>query len=141
VEKIHDNGYADSEFLKTPAVPMFYRPTSTGIFLYPPANFSQTQSLRIHFTRDISAFAPTDTNKYPGFDPQFHEGLSIFMALQYAKANSLPVAGGVMRGGWKTGLLGDWSDFEDRIKRHYSERFKQMFPPRIHVQDATRVSQ
>jgi hypothetical protein len=141
VEKIADNGYADSEFLKTPAVPMFYRLLATGMQLYPPANFSQSQSLRIHFTRDISAFAITDTTKQPGFDPQFHEGVAIFMALKYAQANVLPVAGGVMRGGWKTGLLADWFDFEDRLKRHYSERWKQMFPPRIHVKDAVREYQ
>jgi len=141
VEKIHDNGYADSEFLKTPAVPMFYRPTSTGIFLYPPANFSQAQSLRIHFTRDISSFAVNDTTKQPGFDPQFHEGVAIYMALKHAQANSLPQAGGVMRGGYKTGLLADWSDFTDKLKRHFSERFKQMFPPRMRVRDAAREAQ
>ena len=141
VEKIHDNGYADSEFLKTPAVPMFYRPLATGIQLYPPANFSQAYSLRIHFTRDISTFTISDTTKTPGFDPQFHEGVAIYMALRYAQANSLPVAGGVMRGGYKTGLLADWSDFTDKLKRHYSERFKQMFPPRMRVRDATREAQ
>lgn len=141
IERIHQNGYAESEFLKTSAVPMFYRPIATGLMLYPPANFSQVQSLRIHFTRDISAFAVTDTTKPPGLDPQFHEGLAIFMALKYAQKYTLPVAGGTMRGGYKTGLLGDWFDFEDRLKRHYSERFKQMFPPRIKVEDATRSFQ
>lgn len=141
IEKIHDNGYADSEFLKTAAVPMFYRPLATGLRLYPPANFSQSQSLRVHFSRDISTFVPTDTTKVPGFDPLYHEGVSIFIALKYAQAKGLSVAGGVMRGGWKTGLLADWFDFETRLTKHYSERFKQMFPPRIHVQDATRVYQ
>lgn len=141
LENIKDHGYAESEFLKTPAVPMFYRPTATGIKLYPPSNFSQTQSLRIHFSRDISTFTPSDTTKKPGFDPLFHEGLALYMALRYATANGLSVAGGVMRGGYKTGLLADWSDFEDRLKRHFAERFKQMFPPRLRVEDATRVYQ
>lgn len=141
LEKIHQNGYAESEFLKTPAVPMFYRPTATGVKLYPPANFSQLQSLRVQISRDISSFSVTDTTKQPGFDPLFHEGVPLFMALQYAKINSLPVAGGVMRGGYKTGLLADWFDFETRLKRHYSTRFWQMFPPRIRVEDATRVYQ
>ena len=141
IEKIHDNGYADSEFLKTAAVPMFYRLLATGIKLYPPSNFSQSQSLRIHFSRDIVAFVPSDTTKQPGFDPLFHEGVAIRMALRYAQAKGLSVAGGVMRGGWKTGLLADWFDFEDRLKIHYAERFKQMFPPRIHVRDAVREYQ
>ena len=141
IEKVNQNGYADSEFLKTSAVPMFYRPIATGINLYPPANFSQIQSLRIHISRDISSFAVGDTTKTPGFDPLFHEGVALYMALRYSQANGLAAAGGVMRGGYKTGLLGDWSDFEDRVKRHYSERFKQMFPPRMRVGDATREFQ
>lgn len=141
LEKINQNGYAESEFMKTAAVPSFYRPVATGLMLYPPANFSQAQSLRIHFTRDISTFLPTDTTKAPGFDPQYHEGVAVFIALKYAQKYSLPVAGGVMRGGFKTGLVADWQDFEARLKQHYSERFKQMFPPRIRVEDATRTFQ
>ena len=141
IEKINQNGYADSEFLKTPAVPMFYRPLATGIQLYPPSNFSQSAGLRIHFSRDISTFIPSDTTKKPGFDPLFHEGVSLYMALRYAQAKGLAAAGGVMRGGWKTGLLADWFDFEERLKRHYSEKFKQMFPPRLKVVDATREFQ
>lgn len=138
IEKINQQGYADSEFLKYSAVPMFYRPVATGIQLYPPANWDASASLRIHISRDISAFVVTDTTKVPGFDPLFHEGLPIYMALKYAQANSLPQAGGTMRGGYKTGLLSDWYDFIDGLKRHYQERFKQMFPPRIKVRDATR---
>lgn len=141
LEKIQQNGYAESEFLKTPAVPMFYRPTATGLKLYPPANFSQFQSLRIQLSRDISSFLPTDTTKVPGFDPLFHEGVSLYMAYRYAQQKGLGVAGGVLRGGYKTGLYADWFDFEDRLKKHYSTRFGQMFPPRIRVEDATRVFQ
>lgn len=141
IEKIHQNGYAESEFLKTAAVPMFYRPTSTGIQLYPPANFSASASLRIHISRDISTFTVADTTKSPGFDPLFHEGVALYMALRYTQANVLPQAGGTMRGGYKTGLLADWFDFESRLKRHYAEKWKQMFPPRLKVEDATRVFQ
>jgi hypothetical protein len=138
IEKINQRGYADSEYLKIPSTPLLYRPTSTGIYLYPPANWSASLSLRIHITRDISSFVITDTTKSPGFDPLFHEGVAIFMALKFAQANSLPVAGGTMRGGYKTGLYADWFDFESRLIKSYSSRFTQMFPPRMRVVDATR---
>jgi len=138
VEKIKQNGYAESEFYKTSSTPLFYRPTATGIKLYPPANYSQASSLRIHVSRDITTFTPTSTNTSPGFDPLFHEGVSLYMALRHAQAKGLGVAGGTLRGGYKTGLLSDWFDFEDRFKRHYAERFKQMFPPRLRVVDSTR---
>jgi hypothetical protein len=140
IEKINQRGYADSEYLKTPATPLLYRPIATGFFLYPPANWSSADgdSLRVHFSRDISGFVPTDTIKVPGFDPLFHEGVAIYMALKFAQSNNIPSAGGTMRGGYKTGLYADWFDFEDRLKKHYSTRFAQMFPPRMRVVDATR---
>lgn len=138
LEKIKQNGYAESEFYKVASTPVFYRATSTGIKLYPPANFSQSQSLRIHVSRDVTSFTTSDTTKKPGFDSTLHEGVPLYMGLKYAQVNGLSVAGGVMRGGYKTGLLADWFDFRDRVKKHYSERLRQMFPPRMRVVDATR---
>lgn len=135
-----DFTWAESQFLATAATPVYYRPLANGFKLYPAPNYSQSASLKVFFTRDISAFASTDTTKTPGFDVEFHEAVPTFMALDYAKINGLPAAGGVMRGGFKTGLLADWGNWETRIKKHYSMRFRQMFPAHIHVQDYTRAS-
>ena len=138
IEKIKQNGYAESEFYKTASTPMFYRPVASGFKLYPAANWSAASSLRVFISRDMTSFLSTDTTKTPGFDAPFHYGLPIYMGLKYAQINSLPIAGGTMRGGFKTGLFGDWSIFLDSLKKHYSARFRQMFPPRMRVVDATR---
>lgn len=138
IEKIKQSGYAESEFYKTSSTPIFYRPVANGFKLYPPANFDQASSLRIHISRDMTAFVTTDTIKTPGFDAPFHYGVPLYMAMKYAQINNLSVAGGVLRGGYKTGLYADWFEFRDNLKRHYSERFRQMFPPRMRVVDGTR---
>lgn len=138
MEKIHQRGYAESQFYSVSAVPLFYRPVANGFKIYPASNVTQSQSLRVHFSRDISGFVPGDTIKKPGFDPIFHEGVAIFMALQYAKINSLSSAGGTMKGGHRTGLSSDWYEFLEGVKKHYSERFRQMFPARMRVFDETK---
>jgi len=138
IEKIKQNGYAETEFYKTASTPMFYRPVANGFKLYPAANWSASASLKIHIIRDVSSFASTDTTKTPGFDAPFHYGVPLYMALKHAQTNNLPVAGGVLRGGYKTGLYADWFEFRDSLKHHYSERFRQMFPARVRVVDATR---
>lgn len=138
LEKIKQNGYAESEFYKTSSTPIFYRPVANGFKLYPPSNWTATSSLKVHISRDMSSFLSSDTTKTPGFDAPFHYGVPLYMALKFAQINGLSVAGGTMRGGYKTGLLSDWFEFREQLKRHYSERFRQMFPARIRVIDATR---
>ncbi len=138
LEKIKQNGYAESEFYKVSSTPIFYRPIGNGFKLYPPANYSQVSSLKLHFSRDMTSFVSADTTKTPGFDAPFHYGVPLYMGMKFAQVNGLSVAGGTMRGGFKTGLLSDWFEFRDQLKKHYSERFRQMFPPRMRVIDATR---
>lgn len=139
LEKIQqDYNFAESQFLSTPSAPIYYRPIANGFKLYPACNYSQAGSIKVYFSRDVSAFVPTDTTKSPGFDVEFHEAVSTFVALQYAKINLMGVAGAVTRSGSKTGLLADWSDWEQRIKNHYVMRFQQMFPARLNVQDYQR---
>jgi hypothetical protein len=140
MEKMHQYNIGESYFYVTNAVPLYYRPIANGFFIYPQANYNQTQGIRVHLSRDISGFVVTDTTKTPGFDPLFHEGVPIFMALKYAQINGLPAAGGVMRGGYKTGLYADWYEFMDDLQKHYTQKFGQMFPPRIRVFDETRQS-
>lgn len=138
LEKIKQEGYAESEFYKTSSTPMFYRPVANGFKLYPPSSVSQSASLRIHINRDVSSFVSTDTTKVPGFDAPFHYGVPIYIGLKFAQVNGLSIAGGTLRGGYKTGLYSDWFEFRENLKKHYSERFRQMFPPRMRVIDATR---
>jgi hypothetical protein len=127
LEMIQEGG-AESDFLTTDGNPLYYRLIGNQIKIYPATNYSQSASLKVHYTRDISSFATTDTTKTPGFDSAYHEAVPTFMALQYAKINQLAN---------KNDLDLDWQRYELRIKSDYSRRFAELFPPRIGVSDAT----
>lgn len=131
IEDIIARGWAESEFMKTPGNPQYYRPVANGFKLYPASDTARNSAIRVVGPRDIVVFTPTTTNVSPGFDSTFHESLALFMALQYSKINSMAVAGGVMRGGFKTGLLADWSSAIDDISDHYQTKCKQLFPPAV----------
>lgn len=122
---------AETEFMKTSGVPLFYRPIANGFKIYPAADFSQAASLKIQTNTGIVPFTITSTTATPGFDSQFHEAVAVYMALQYAEINSLDNV---------VSLRKKWSNeddanyppgFEQRIKKHYQTKFKEMFPPKI----------
>ena len=115
---------AEPEFEDTPSQPTYYRALSNSIKIYPAANFSQDDSLMVEYSRDISTFATTDTTKTAGFDAIFHEAIAVYMAYQYAQINQLQNL---------KSLTEQWVDYMTRIKRHYSQKFKDMFPARIRV--------
>lgn len=119
---------AEGEFLDTNSVPTYYRMTANSIKIYPASNFTQSASLKLFFTRDISGFSTTDTTKTPGFDTLYHEAIPVFMAWRYAQINQL---------GSKNDLEKDWLLYQQRIEGDYSRRFRDLFPPRISVRDAT----
>ncbi len=129
---------AEGNFMTPDNNPAVYRLVSNSIKLYPTPSTSVTSGLRVIFRRDISTFATTDTTKTPGFSPSYHEGVGVYIALQYAKINTLAV---------KQDLQLEWDGDEDRtgreggyklrIKKDYSQKFKEMFPPRLTVRDAT----
>lgn len=139
LEQIQDSGVAESDFYTTDSQPMFYRPLGNTFRIYPAPDYSQSASLKIHETRDISVFATTDTTKTPGFDSRYHEAVPTFMALQYAKINSLPNLKD-LKNAWdgdedSTGREGG---YKKMIKSDFSRRFAELFPARIRVYDATR---
>lgn len=139
LEQIQDAGSSESDFLTTNGQPIYYRPLGNTFKIYPASNYSQSASLKIHETRDISLFTITDTTKVPGFDPRYHEAVPTFMALQHAKINSLSNADD-LQFDWdgnesKTGREGG---YKAMIKRDFSRRFAELFPARIGVHDATR---
>lgn len=138
LEKIQEQA-AESEFMKTSGNPLYYRPVSNGFILYPAANFTQAASLKIYISRDISAFLITDTTKEPGFASEFHEAVPTFMALRYAKINSLKSATDLQEL-WdgnesKTGREGG---YKSRVKSFFGNRFRQLFPQRMRTGDPVR---
>ncbi len=79
-----------SEYMKTPGLPLQYDAKARSIFLYPKPDENQVttdKGLRIHFERSVDVFSPSDTDKVPGFDSDFHRILSIGAALDWAQIN------------------------------------------------------
>lgn len=115
---------AEPEFEDTNARPTYYRALSNSIKIYPASDYSQDDSLMVEYSRDVSTFATTDTTKQAGFDPIFHEAIPVYMSYQYAQINQLPML---------KSLTEQWIDYLARIRRHYSQKFKDMFPARMNV--------
>lgn len=132
LEQIEDMGMSEAQFMSTASQPMYYRLLANSVKLYPAPNYTQSASIKIYYDRDITLFSTTDTTKTPGWATPYHEALPTFMALQFAKTNSL---------GQTKGLQEDWSNYEKRIKSDYSRRFAEMFPGRITVRDTVREYQ
>jgi hypothetical protein len=119
---------AEPEYQTTDASPLQYRLVGKILKLYPAPDYSQEASLRLEISRDVVSFATNDTTKTPGFDVEFHEAIPTFIALQQAKINQMPI---------KNDLLRDWLDYEVRIKKHYAQKYAELFPPRLINRDLT----
>lgn len=117
---------AEPNFNNTPASPRFYRALSNSILLYPASDTLVEDGLMIEYSGDVSTFATTDTTKTAGFDTIFHEAIPVYMGYQYAQINGLPNL---------KSLTEQWVDYLARIKKHYSQKFKDMFPTRIKVRN------
>lgn len=111
-----------SGLLTTPGNPAYYDKIGNSLFLYPAPNYAQAASLKLYFERGPAYFLTTDTIKTPGFNPLYHRYLSLVAAHDYALIHELPVQGGIIRGGFKTGLVAQISDMEDDIATYYSLR-------------------
>ena len=115
---------AEPNFNNTPSIPQYYRVLANSIKLYPAADFSQDDSLMVEYSRDISTFATTDTTKTPGFDIIFHEAIAVYIAYQFALINQVST---------KTSIEEQWIALLARIRRHYSQKFKDMFPAKMRI--------
>jgi hypothetical protein len=97
-----------------------------------------TDGIRVHISQDTVAFTTTDTIKAPGFDQNFHEAVPTFVAYQHAKINSTANLRDLERE-WSNVNRAYPEGYEQRIKKHYSRKFREMFPPRIVNSDLTRI--
>lgn len=117
----------ESEFENvSSSAPIYYRPVANGFKIYPASDTTRASALRIWIKRDGVSFASTDTTAVPGFDQMYHEAVPTYMALQYARVNQLAV---------KNDLETQWLRYEDRIKKDYSQRFRELFPARFKTRD------
>lgn len=111
-----------SGLLTTPGLPQYYDKVGNSLFLYPAPNYSQAASLKLYYERGPSYFLTTDTTKTPGFNPLYHKILSYMAAQDYAQIHGLPIQGGVLRNGTRTGLYIDIQGLEDDMATFYSLR-------------------
>lgn len=115
---------AEPSFENTNANPTYYRTIGNSIKIYPASDYSLEDGLMVEYSGDISAVTTTDTTKTFGFDVSFHEAVAYYMASQFAKINILASA---------STLELDWQTWLMKIKRHYSQRFRDLFPPRMKI--------
>lgn len=128
-ENITELGLSEASLFTSTGVPRYYRPIGSSIKLYPAPNYTVSSSLRSTFDRGSTSFAPTGNDtQQPGFAPEFHEVISVGMALEYARRNALSAV---------QDIQADMNGFINRIKAYYNARFQEKFPGRLNVFDAT----
>jgi hypothetical protein len=116
-----------TDFQKTNGLPMYYDKLGNSLFLYPAplaASVTTTGGLKVYFQRPPSYFTTSDTTKQPGFNSLFHRLVALIACRNYATDRSMPIAGGIMRGGFKTGLVARVSDEEQSMQDFYALRSK-----------------
>lgn len=78
----------DSE-LNSTGTPCKYYKIDNAVFPVPIPDYGATAGVELQFQRGANHFSTSDTTKKPGFNPQFHQYLSIGAALRYALANGM----------------------------------------------------
>jgi len=119
-EQLMDAG-GDSLF-GTNSTPAYYMLQGDVIRLLPVPNTSTTSGLRVYFDQGVSEFTYTDTTKTPGFASPFHPMLAVGAALDYAISRGLNK---------KADLQNLWNDYELRLRKFYSKRWKDRQPAKI----------
>lgn len=93
-------GTALTEFYETPGTPIYYDKVGASVFLYPMPNYSQAASLKIYFQRAPVLFSSADIStgtKVPGFNSLYHDLIPLWASYDYAIANGLKNAGGLLQ--------------------------------------------
>jgi len=106
-----------TQFMSTPGIPEYYDKAGDSIFLYPPANFSQSNSLKAFFQRKAEHFTTGNTTKEPGFASHLHRFLSFSVAYDWAIAKQHPKAN------W---LASKKEEFKNLVKAFYTVRSKDV---------------
>lgn len=129
LEEIQSMGYSESEFMRIAGVPMYYRPISGSVKIYPAANYDQDDSIGLFYTRATAVYTPTSTTKQPAFISLFHEVIGVFMAMTFAEINTLDSAVGLRRefdgNEMVTGIEGG---YKKTIKKWYADRYAELKP-------------
>lgn len=127
---------AEDEFFNTSGNPSCYRLIGNQVQIYPASSYTQTASLKCYYKRDVVLFTTTSTTATPAISSRFHEAVATYMALQYAKANTLASVTELQRE-WdgNEDVTGKEGGYKKAVKKFYSQRLTPMNPPRITVDD------
>jgi hypothetical protein len=80
--------FSDSELASTGSPDSFYK-LGQAIFPVPVPNYGIAAGVELTFQRGANHFTTSSTDTEPGFNPQFHQFLSVNASLRYAVANGL----------------------------------------------------
>lgn len=78
----------DSE-LRATGTPTEYYKIGQAVFPVPIPDYSASAGVALEFQRGANHFSTSDISDVPGFNPQFHQYLSVSAALRYAIANGM----------------------------------------------------
>ena len=110
---------SDSD-LNTSGVPHSYFKIDNAIFPVPAPSYGASDGIEMEFQRGANHFKTTDTTKKPGFNPQFHQYLSISASLRYALANNMTDKASF--------LQGEKERIRLKIVEHYQSRSQDERP-------------
>jgi len=129
-EQIADH-FAISEFEKTPGSPKYYSMLNDTVTLYPAADFSQADSLKVYFDRGSHDFVSTDTTATSGFIAEFHGVIPVGASMRYwfSKPQGTDAY---------NKLTVEYEKMKKNIGDYYMLKFKEKFPPRMTMRDYLR---
>lgn len=104
-----------TDFMKTAGTPEYYDKVADSIFLYPAPDYSQVESLRVHFQRKAEHFTTSDTDKVSGIADHLQRFLSISASYDWAISKQHSK---------QSFLLNEKNRFIEMIKKFYSTRNK-----------------
>ena len=81
--------FSDGQLNSTGGTPVGYYKIGQSVFPVPVPNYGYTAGVELSFQRGSNHFDSTDISSAPGFNPQFHQFLSVGAAHRYAIANGL----------------------------------------------------
>lgn len=122
---------AVGEFYKTAAKPLYYQLVGQTVRIFPASNYTQASSFKVFFDRGSVAFASSDTTATPGFAGEYHGILPIGASIQWL-ISKRPDSGNLAL------LRQEYAVYEQKLKKFYQEKYRQMFPPRIKTADIIR---
>lgn len=78
-----------SEELESTGTPESYYKMGSAIFPVPIPNYSYASGVELAFQRGANHFTTSSTDAEPGFNPQFHQYLSVSASLRYAVSHGM----------------------------------------------------